>query len=204
MSPFRPFFITLPVVLAAFSLPAQAWVLAVTPGIRAVYLAVGNLSANANNATINQVSLDLPATAVGSGASQVMNTINASSSTQVISPYDNYSLCTPASGQVYVGGFFRLPATSGTTAVLQVTTPGSLSSGTFNIPFSEISWTSTAAGNAAADIPAGNFLSGGTLFLRNIAANSLVENCHTFRYANTQPVAAGVYDGRATYTLTAP
>lgn len=202
MNLFRTFFLSL--CLAPVCLPVQAWVLAVTPGIKAVYLAVGNLSANADNSTVNRVSLDLPATAIASGTPQVMNTINSASTTQVTSPYDNYSLCTPASGQVYVGGFYRLPATNSSMAVLQVSTPGSLTSGAFNIPFSQISWTSSAAGNAAADIPPGTFLAGGTLFLRNIVANSFVENCHTFRYANTQPVGAGVYDGRATYTLTAP
>lgn len=184
---------------------AQAWVLNVTPGTRAVYLAVGNATANADNATINLVNLDLPAAQVGSGAAQVMNTTTASSSTQANSPFDNFVVCTPATGQVYVGGFYRLPAASATTAQLQVSTPASLSSGANTIPFSQISWTSTSIGNAgAADIPAGTFPSPGTLTLRNFAANTYVENCHTFTYANTNPVAAGVYNGRATYTLTAP
>lgn len=194
-------------VVAAMAIPQAgfAWVLNVTPGARTVYLAVGNATANADNATINRVSLDLPAAQVGSGTAQVMNTINASSSTQANSPFDNFLVCTPASGQVYVGGFYRLPAASTVTAVLQVTTPASLTSGANNIPFSQISWTSTSIGNAgAADIPAGTFVSGGTQFLRNFGANTYVENCHTFSYANTVPVAAGVYDGRATYTLTAP
>ena len=182
------------------ALPVQAWVLNVTPGARAVYLAVGNASSNADNATINLLTLNLPAAAIGSGATQPFT----SNSTQANSPLDNFNVCTPASGQVYIGGFYRLPTTNTTQAVLQVTTPAGLTSGANTIPFNQISWTSTALGNAAADIPAGTFLSGGTLFLRNFAANSYVENCHTFSYANTQPVAAGVYNGRATYTLTAP
>ncbi len=185
---------------AAWAMPAQAWVLNLTPGTKAVYLAVGNASVNADNATVNLVSVTVPVGSLGTGAAQVFST----NSTQVISPYDNYTLCNPATGQVYVGGFYRLPTTNTTSAVLQVTTPASLTSGVNTIPFNQISWTSTALGNAGADIPAGTFLSGGTLFLRNFAANSFVENCHTFRYANTAPVAAGTYDGRATYTLTAP
>jgi hypothetical protein len=128
----------------------------------------------------------------------------STNSTQIISPYDNYTLCNPAAGQVYIGGFYRLPTTNTTSAVLQVTTPASLTSGVNTIAFNQISWISTALGNAGADIPAGTFISGGTLFLRNFAANSYVENCHTFSYANTAPVAAGTYNGRATYTLTAP
>jgi hypothetical protein len=179
---------------------AHAWVLNVTPGARAVYLAVGNATANADNATINLVSVNVPAAAVGTGGAQVMS----SNSTQANSPFDNFAVCTPASGQVYIGGFFRLPTTNTTSAVLSVTTPASLTSGTDVIAFNQISWTSTALGNATADIPAGTFLSGGTLFLRNFAANTYVENCHTFSYANTQPVAAGTYNGRAVYTLTAP
>jgi hypothetical protein len=188
-------------VLALVSLPAQAWVLNVTPGPRAVYLAVGNATANADNAAINLVSVTVPAAAIGSGGAQAMT----SNSTQANSPFDNFTICTPASGQVYVGGFFRLPTTTATTAVLQVSTPANLTSGTDVIPFNQISWSSTSIGNnGAADIPAGTFVSGGTLFLRNFAANTYVENCHTFSYANTQPVAAGTYNGRATYTLTAP
>jgi hypothetical protein len=193
----------LPLALAcmATAAPVHAWVLNVTPGTRAVYLAVGNASANADNATVNLVSLTVPAAAVGTGVAQAMT----SNSTQANSPFDNFAVCTPASGQVYVGGFFRLPTTNATTAVLQVSTPAGLTSGANTIPFSEISWTSTSIGNnGAADIPAGSFVSGGTRFLRNFAANTYVENCHTFSYANTTPVAAGTYNGRATYTLTAP
>jgi hypothetical protein len=179
---------------------SQAWVLNVTPGPRAVYLAVGNATQNAGNTTVNLVSVNVPANTVGTGQVQTMQ----STSTQANSPFDNYNVCVPASGQVYIGGFFRLPAASATTAVLQVSTPFGLTSGVNTIPFNQISWTSTALGNAAADIPAGTFPSGGTLVLRNFAANSYVENCHTFQYANTVLAPAGQYDGVATYTLTAP
>ena len=180
---------------------AQAWELAVTPGARTVYLAVGNATANADNATINLVTTTLLAADVGSGVAKLMT----SNSTQANSPFDGFTVCVPGAGEVYVGGFFRLPAASATTAVLQVTTPAGLTSGANTIAFSQISWTSTSIGNAgAADIPAGSFISGGTRFLRNFAANSYVENCHAFSYANATPVAAGTYAGRATYTLTAP
>jgi hypothetical protein len=207
----RNFFWVMPIrlglvpLLLLASQVAHSWVLTVTPGTRAVYLAVGNATSNADNATVNRVTLNLPAAAVGVGTSQLMTSIDASSSTQANSPFDNFTVCTPASGEVYVGGFFRLPTASATTAVLQVATPASLTSGVNSIAFNQISWTSTSIGNAgAADIPAGTFVSGGTRFLRNFTANSYVENCHTFIYANSAPVAAGTYNGRATYTLTAP
>jgi hypothetical protein len=179
---------------------SQAWVLSIAPGPRAVYLAVGSASANAANATVNLVSVNVPANALGTGQTQAMQT----NSTQAASPFDNFNVCVPGSGQVYIGGFFRLPAASATTAVLQVNTPAGLTNGVNSIPFNQISWTSTALGNVNADIPAGTFLSGGTLVLRNFAANNYVENCHTFQYANTVIAPAGQYNGIATYTLTAP
>jgi hypothetical protein len=184
--------------LLFLSASANAWVLNITPGVRAVYLQVGNGTANANNATVNVVSVSVPAGAIGNGVAQVMT----SDSTQATSFFDNFAVCNPPA-QVYVGGFYRQPATTTTVAVLQVTSPANLQSGTDLIPFSQISWTSTANGNAGADIPAGTF-NGGTLVLRNISSNNWVENCHTFSYSNTNVVPAGVYTGRVTYTLTAP
>ena len=177
---------------------ADAWVLTVTPGARRVYLAVGNATTDAANATINLVSVTVPANVVGTGTAQAMT----SNSTQANSPFDGYNVCVPPN-QVYIGGYLREPTTTANVARLQVTTPATLTSGADTLPFTEISWTSTALGNPAADIPAGTY-NGATLFLRNIASNTYVENCHTFTYANTNLVAAGVYNGRATYTLTSP
>ena len=185
-------------LLVCASFASEAWVLTVTPGARTVYLGVGNSTTNAANATINLVSVTVPSSVVGTGASQAMT----SNSTQAISPFDGFTVCVPPN-QVYVGGYFREPSTTANVAALQVNTPATLSNGAETIPFSQISWTSTALGNPAADIPAGTF-NGATLFLRNFASNTFVENCHTFSYANTNVVAAGVYNGRATYTLTSP
>jgi hypothetical protein len=188
-------------IAAAFSFlatPASAWVLNINPAPRAVYLQVGNGTNQADNTLINEVSLTIPSASLGNNTPQAMT----SNSTQAVSFFDNFAVCTPPA-QVYVGGFYRMPSASATTAVLQVTTPPSLTNGADSIAFSQISWTSTAIGSTTADIPAGTF-NGGTLFLRNIATNTWVENCHTFSYANSAVVAAGVYTGRATYTLTAP
>lgn len=184
--------------LCCFTFSAQAWVLTVTPGARTVYLGVGNSTTNAANATINRVSVTVPSAVVGTGVAQAMT----SDSTQANSPFDNFNVCVPPN-QVYIGGYFREPSTTANVARLQVTTPATLTSGTDTLPFNQISWTSTALGNATADIPAGTF-NGASLFLRNIASNTYVENCHTFTYANTNMVAAGVYNGRATYTLANP
>jgi hypothetical protein len=194
----------LAVVMAAD--PSGAWVLTVNPGPKTIYLQVGNGSYSGyyntggtplNNATVNVVSVTLPANAVGTGAAQAMS----SNSTQSLSFYDGYAVCNPP-GQVYVGGWARLPSGSGN-AVLTVSSPANLTSGGNAIPFSQISWTSTANGNTSPDIPAGTF-NGGTITLRNIAAGTWVENCHSFSYANTAVVAAGTYTGRVTYSLAMP
>ena len=185
---------------------AGAWVLTITAGPKAVFLQVGIGSYSGtyqsggtplNNAQINVVSVNVPASAVGTGTAQSMT----SNSTQAASFYDNFVVCIPPA-QVYIGGWVRTPAGTGT-GVLSVTSPATLTSGTTTIPFSQISWTSTANGNTTPDIPAGTF-NGGTLMLRNISAGNWVENCHTFSYANTAVVAAGTYTGRVTYTLALP
>ncbi len=181
-------------------LSAQAWVLTIAAGTRAVYLAVGSATTNANNATVNLVTVNVPATALGNNVAQPMT----SNSTQANSPYDNFAVCQPALGQVYIGGYLRQPTGSVGNAVLQVSTPANLVSGADSIPFTQISWTSTALGNATADIPAGSFTGAAAQFLRTIATNTYVENCHTFSYANAAVQAAGTYTGRATYTLIAP
>lgn len=187
--------------------PAGAWVLTISSGPRAAFLQVGNGSyigtyqsdgTPQNNTTVNIVSVTVPANAVGRGTSQAMT----SNSTQSTSFYDGFAVCNPPT-QVYVGGWLRTPRSNGT-AVLSVTSPAVLTSSTgATIPFTQISWTSTANGDSTPDIPAGTF-NGGTLALRNIAAGTWVENCHSFFYANTAVVRAGTYTGQVTYTLVMP
>lgn len=197
------------VVVAAslVSQAASAWVLTISAGPRAAFLQVGNGSYSGtyqsggtpqNNTTVNTVSVAVPANAVGRGIAQAMT----SNSTQSTSFYDGFAVCNPP-GQVYVGGWLRTPSSTGT-AVLSVTSPAVLTgpSGS-TIPFSQISWTSTANGDATPDIPAGTF-NGGTLALRSVAAGTWVENCHSFFYANTAVVRAGTYTGQVTYTLVMP
>ncbi len=187
-------------VAALAATPASAWVLTLTAGSKQLFLMVGVGTPAANNATINTVSVSVPAASVGTGVGQAMT----SDSTQSTSPYDNYVVCNPPA-QVYVGGSYRQPnATTGAAAAtLQVTTPANLTSGADAIPFSQISWTSTANGNTAADIPAGTF-NGGTVVLANFARNTFVENCFTYSYANTAVVPAGTFTGRAVFTLAVP
>ena len=199
------------IAIALSMLPAstaRAWVLTIAAGPKAAFLQVGLGSYSGtyqsggtplNNATINTVSVAVPANVVGSGTAQAMT----SNSTQSVSFYDNFVVCSPPT-QVYIGGWVRTPTGTGG-AVLSVTSPATLASVTTpaTIPFTQISWTSTALGNTTPDIPAGTF-NGGTLALRTIAAGTWVENCHTFFYANTAVVSAATYTGQVTYTLVLP
>jgi hypothetical protein len=187
---------------------ADAWVLSISAGPKALFLQVGNGSYSGtyqgggtplNNATVNTVSVAVPASAVGTGAAQQMT----SDSTQSVSFYDNFVVCNPPA-QVYIGGWVRTPNGSGS-GTLSVNSSSPLTSPTTSvqIPFTQISWTSTANGSATADIPAGTF-NGGTQALRTIAANTWVENCFTFFYANTAVVSAATYTGQVTYSLVLP
>lgn len=188
----------LAMALAALAWPAQAWVLQIGSAPAGLYLQVGAGTNNGNNATVNTVSVSVPAAQVGTGPLQM-----TSDSTVANSFYDNYAVCNPPQ-QVYIGVWFRRAGGGGVQATLTVTTPAVLSSGADTIPFSSISWLSTSNGNnGAADIPSGTFTAGAQT-LRSVARNTWVENCLVFSYANNAIIAAGTYTGRATYTAVMP
>ncbi len=173
-----------------------------------IYLQVGVGSFNgiyssggspANNATVNVVSVTVPAAQVGNGAAQTMTT----NSTASRSYYDNYVFCN-APAQLYVGGFYRNTANTGA-ATLTTSSPANLVNASGDsIPFSQISWTSSGNGDSGAQpFPAGSF-NGATQVIGTIRRNQWAESCHTFRYANSNFVASGTYSGRVTYTLSTP
>jgi len=197
------------VALAGSGRDLLAFTANIGTGTRAIYLQVGNGSFTGTysgggtpgvNATVNKVSVAVPAAQVGSGTAQAMT----SDSTQAASFYDNFSFCNPPA-QVYIGGFFRLPGTTGTATLSVTTSAANLTNASGNtIPFSQISWTSSGNGDTGAEpIPGGTF-TGGTQTLTTFPVNTWRESCHTFSYANAANVASGTYTGRATYTLSAP
>jgi hypothetical protein len=197
------------VALAGSGRDLLAFTANIGTGTKAIYLQVGNGSFTGtysgggtpkNNATINQVSVAVPAAQVGNGTAQAMT----SSSTQATSFYDNYSFCDPPA-QVYIGGFYRLPGNAGTATLSVTTSAANLTNATGDtIPFSQISWASSGNGDTGAEpIPGGTF-TGGTQTLTTFPVNTWRESCHTFTYANAADVASGTYTGRATYTLSAP
>ena len=186
------------------AVPAQAWSLSLAAASRRVFLHVGNGTANGDNGTINLVTATLTGAQLLSGTPQAMT----SNSTQSGSLYgDGYTTCPTPSTQVIVGASYRRSnaANGPASATLRVTSPASLTNAAGDtIPFNQISWTVSAPGSGAPNvIPAGTF-NGATQTLATIPANTYIENCHTFSYANSAVRAAGTYNGRVTYTLTSP
>lgn len=183
---------------------AHAWSLSIAAASRRVFLHVGNGSINATNSTINLVSVSVPGAQVGNGVAQAMTT----NSTQAQSLYgDNFTTCPTPASQIMVGASYRRSnAGNGpASATLRVTSPANLVNAAGDtIPFSQIGWTVSANGSSVPGvIPAGSF-NGATQTLTTIPANTYIENCHTFSYANSAVRAAGTYNGQVTYTLTSP
>lgn len=191
---------------------ARSFVVGITPGTRALFLqvGVGTMSGGmfnqggvpGNNTVVNTASVTIPAAQIGSGTAQAMTT----NSTVTASPFDGFAFCsTPATtGQVYVGGFYRIPGSTGSGASLTVTTPTNLTNSTgATIPFNRVAWTSSGNQDTVATIASGAF-TGGTQTLLSVATNNWFESCLAFRYLNTTVVPAGTFNGRATYTLSAP
>lgn len=183
---------------------ALAWSLTVNAASRRVYLHVGNGTFEGNNSTVNLVQVSVPAAQLGNGTSQAMT----SNSTQSISLQgDGYQTCPTPASQLMVGASYRRSSAANgpASATLSVTSPATLTTTAGDsIPISEISWTVAAPGSGVPNvIPAGTF-NGSMQFLATVPANTHLENCHSFRYANSAMRAAGTYNGRVTYTLSSP
>ena len=179
---------------------AHAWNLSIASASRRVFLHVGNGSSNADNGTVNTVSASLSGADVISGASQAMT----SDSTQSSSLYDGFSTCPSPSSQMLVGASYRRNnANNGpASATLTVTSPANLTNTNGDtIPFSEISWTVAAPGSSQPSVISAGTFNGSTITLATVSANTYIENCHTFSFANTTVRAAGTYTGQVTYTL---
>ena len=183
---------------------AQAWSLTIAAASRRVFLHVGNGTINADNGTVNTVSATLSGAQLLGGAPQAMTT-NSSQSRSLYG--DNYTTCPTPASQIMVGASYRRRNSGDgpASATLRVTSPASLVNANGDtIPFSQISWTVSAAGSSVPGvIPAGSF-NGATQTLTTVPANRYIENCHSFVYANSAVRAAGTYTGQVTYTLTSP
>jgi hypothetical protein len=164
---------------------AQAWILNLSAATRRVFLHVGN------------------GTAEAAGGALPMTT----NSTQSQSLYDGYTTCPNPASQIMVGASYRRSnAGNGpASATLSVTSPPTLTTVAGDtLPFSEISWSVAAPNSPNPNVISAGTFNGGTQTLASVSANTYIENCHSFSYANSAPQAAGTYNGRVTYTLTSP
>lgn len=186
---------------------AQAWQITLNQAPRRVYLHVGNGSSNGDNGTINVASVSVPAGQLGNGSALAMTSDSTQSTS--LAPGSNPVRCPDPSTQVLIGASYRRNNAGGGTApmsaTLSVTSPPVLSNASGEtIPISEVSWTVSAPGHAGPEvIPAGTF-NGGLQFLATVQANTYIENCHSFWFANSSLRAAGTYTARVTYTMTSP
>jgi hypothetical protein len=196
-------------LLAALgSHPALAYTATIGTGPKAAYLRVGDGSITggtyngggvpAANTTVNLVSVTVPAAVVGNTVDQAMTGTG-----RLTSDLDGFVFCN--AGQVYVGGFFRLPTTANQSATVRISSPATLTTvDGQSIPMSQIRWTSSGNGDTGAQpFPAGTF-AGGTQTLATLLRNTWAESCHSFFYGNDAIVAAGTYNARVTYTLATP
>jgi hypothetical protein len=201
-------------LLAALILPAAAaaFTVDIRPDDRMLYLRVGdgefgqnvyssyrgNSSQPRAGGTRNVVVASVAPQEVGSGRLQ-----RFSANARLTSDWDGVVFC--RENEIYVGGFYRAPGTTGTgTLTAAVTVP--LSNGTESIPFSQVGWTSSGVGDEgsiAQPIPDGVFADGARV-IASFPVNVWQESCHGFYYLNQRVVAAGEYNGRVTYTLSAP
>lgn len=198
--------LTLSAAALASALPAldaHAWSLSIASATRRVFLHVGDGTLNSNNGSINRVEVAVPASQLGNGVPLAMT----SNSGQSQSLYgDNYTTCPDPANQVMIGASYRRNNNSApATATLSVTAPATLTNASGDtIPFSEISWTVSAAGSPVPNVIRAGTFTTGSQTLATVPANTYIENCHSFRYANTALRAAGTYNGRVTYTLSNP
>lgn len=194
--------------LASFLLapcPSHAYLIGITSGTKSIFLQVGTGTMTGgtfkaggtpgNNATVNTVSVTVPAASVGSGPLGMTPNVIV-----VNSPWDNYAFC-PYPAPVYVGGFYRGSTGSATLAVMS---PANLVSGANTLSFNTISWVSSGASDATPTIPSGTFAAGTTQTLLMIANNFWFESCLTFTYANAAVIPSGTYTQQVVYSLTAP
>jgi len=154
-----------------------------------------------NNATVNTVSVSVPAAQVGNGTVQTMTT----NSTQSESFYDDYAFCN-APAQLYIGGFYRTTTTGNGSINVTATVPAALTDTAGDkLSFGTISWTSSGNADTGTEpFPGATFTPGAVQTIGAIAQNQWAESCWTFSYANTTVVAAGTYTGTVLYTATTP
>lgn len=178
---------------------AHAFTITLTSGPPRLFLHVGNGTADGANGTVNLVQVAVPVPQLGNGSPLTMT----SNSTQARSLSGNGSVtCPNPSQQVMLGAAYRRPNATARDAILQVTSPANLTSlEGETIPFSEIGWIVSEAGNPSSPvIPAGRF-NGATQTLVTVRADTYIETCHSFQFANSAVRAFGTYRGQVTYTL---
>lgn len=171
---------------------------------RAATVVIGNgggrliLQIGSTNATINTVNFSVPGASVGNGVAVLSTNVTPASPT-----------C-PAN-TVLIDAQARSTAALPRTATLTANSSTPLTTGTFTIPFTQISWTSSTPGGgpsgclaAPVTIPSGTFTGAAGQSLITFTTSKRACVCAQFSYRNQNIVSAGTYTGQVTYTLAMP
>lgn len=180
-------------LLALTAACAHAATVAISSGPGRIILQVGS-----GAATINQVNISVPGANVGNGTAVVSTSVTPADPT-----------C-PANS-VLIDAQARSQTNQPRTATLTADSSTPLTTGSATIPFTQISWTSSAPGGgpngclaAPVTIPSGTFSGGAGQSLVSIGTSQRACVCAQFSYSNSSVVSAGTYTGRVTYTLAMP
>lgn len=191
---------------------AMSWSLTLNAASRRVYLHVGN-GVQAGNSSTGILStrvlfyVNVLSSQLGNGVPQGMSSDNNTQSNSLQG--DGYLTCPTPSTQLLIGASYQRNNAGGgsapMSATLSVSSPPTLNTTNGDtIPISEISWTVSAPGSSEPNIIRAGTFNGSTQDLATIPANRYIENCHTFRFANSSVRAAGTYNATVTYTVSSP
>ena len=144
--------------------------------------------------TVNLVTFTVPAANVGDGT-VVTGTVSAGSTGG-----------TCAANHVFFDAEGRSnPANARTITLSADSSLFPLSNGANTIPWSDISWVTSAATLPPVTIPSGAFAGGaGQVLLATWLNSRRNRGCLQFRYANSSVYQAGTYNGRVRYTVAMP
>ena len=177
----------------AAALPGHAATVVIGNGTGRLIMQIGS-----TGATVNQVNFSVPGANVGNGTAVTSSNVTPASPT---CPANSVLIDVQARSQNW----------RRRTATLTADSSAPLTTGTFTIPFTQMSWVSSTPGggpngclNAPITIPSGTFTGAAGQSLVSFATSRRACVCAQFSYLNQSVVSAGTYTGRVTYTLAMP
>jgi hypothetical protein len=202
------------VLVALMHIPeASAWSFALQSASRRVFMYVGTATYTygqdnkatgvINNPTVDEMRVQLILSSIGSGRSQVFNTVPTNRT--YASEWNRSGAC-PTGYSIIVGAGYQNSSNTPANATVAISSPAQMTSMEgYGIPFSSVYWASFSPDTQRKDgqwIESGNL--GTTQTLATVPRNSVSEVCFYFGYRNAVPYSAGTYEGIVTFTASTP